>query len=97
MFDIDPKVDDGIQNLVEDKDELEIDLLKNMIVFNPFERYNARECLEHPYFDDLRNDDPNTFIKSENEYDSSWCEEINTNEDILECINEEANMYLVQS
>ena len=79
MSDIEPKTDDGIQELIQDSDELEIDLLKKMIVFNPFERYNARECLEHPYFDDLRKDDPNTFIKSENEYDSSWSENITNN------------------
>ncbi len=34
-----------------------IDLLYKMLVFNPQKRYDARECLMHPYFDGIRDQD----------------------------------------
>ena len=30
-------------------------LLKKMLEFNPYFRYSAEECLNHPYFEDIRN------------------------------------------
>lgn len=31
-----------------------ISLLKKMLEFNPYFRYSAEECLDHPYFADIR-------------------------------------------
>ena len=60
----------------DDKDELAIDLLYKMLAINPLERYSTRECLEHPYFDELREVDDNIFIKSDSKYDWDWYEDV---------------------
>lgn len=38
---------------------LAIDLLGKMLIFNPNLRYTVDECLDHPYFADLRSEDEN--------------------------------------
>lgn len=34
-----------------------IDLLSNMIVFNPDKRFSVEECLNHPYVKSIKDDD----------------------------------------
>jgi mitogen-activated protein kinase 1/3 len=38
-----------------------IDLLNKMLVFNPFNRFNAEQCLMHSYFDDIREQNFNNY------------------------------------
>eukprot|EP00828_Plagiopyla_frontata_P022678 TRINITY_DN2927_c0_g1_i1.p1 TRINITY_DN2927_c0_g1~~TRINITY_DN2927_c0_g1_i1.p1 ORF type:complete len:236 (-),score=40.48 TRINITY_DN2927_c0_g1_i1:122-829(-) len=37
--------------------EQAVDLLENLLVFNPSKRYSAEQCLEHPFFASLRDPD----------------------------------------
>jgi len=38
--------------------DVEIDLMIRMLEMDPYQRIKAREAIEHEYFDDLRNKDP---------------------------------------
>ena len=38
--------------------DIEIDLMIKMLEMDPYQRIKAREALEHEYFDELRNKDP---------------------------------------
>lgn len=38
--------------------EIEIDLMIKMLEMDPYQRIKAREAIEHEYFDELRNKDP---------------------------------------
>lgn len=38
--------------------DIEIDLMIKMLEMDPYQRIKAREAIEHEYFDDLRNKDP---------------------------------------
>ena len=40
-------------------------LLEGMLEFNPYFRYNLQECLEHPYFNDVRQSDKETVADKE--------------------------------
>ena len=44
-----------LSKLVPTLDELGLDLLDKMLVFNPLKRWNIKQCLEHPYFNGLHN------------------------------------------
>ena len=41
--------------------KMAIDLLHKMLVFNPFKRFTAKECIEHSYFDGIREQDYDKF------------------------------------
>ena len=51
------------------------DLITNMLCINPFERYNSRECLQHPFFNKLAEADTDSFPKCPRKYDWGWYEE----------------------
>lgn len=38
--------------------EVEIDLMKRMLDMNPYQRFTARQCIEHDYFEESRATDP---------------------------------------
>jgi serine/threonine protein kinase len=38
--------------------DIEIELMQKMLEMDPYQRIKAREAIEHEYFDDLRNKDP---------------------------------------
>ena len=40
-----------------------IDLLKGMLTMEPDQRMTALECLAHPYFDDMRNEEVNGMVQ----------------------------------
>lgn len=44
----------NFQELYPNFDALAIDLLEKMLVYNPEKRYTALQCLEHSFFDDLK-------------------------------------------
>jgi len=33
-----------------------LELIKKMLLFSPIERISAEECIESPYFDEIRNE-----------------------------------------
>jgi serine/threonine protein kinase len=43
-----------LDQLVPEMGDLEIDLLSKLLNFNPQQRENAKEFLEHPYFNPIR-------------------------------------------
>ncbi len=44
----------SLEEQAKDKlDDLGLDLLKKMLIYNPAERISAKQALHHPYFDDL--------------------------------------------
>lgn len=47
----------GIKHLLSNVSEECIDLISNMIKYNPDERYSASQALRHPYFRDLYQQD----------------------------------------
>ena len=45
------------EKLFSKANPLALDLLENMLTFNPHNRYTVEDCLSHPYFADLHNPD----------------------------------------
>ena len=39
-----------LESLFPKASPLAIDLLKNMLMYDPTQRYTAEQCLKHPYF-----------------------------------------------
>ena len=62
----------GLSTILKGICPLAEDLITNMLNINPLERYNSRECLEHPFFSELVETDSNPFPKSPSKYDWSW-------------------------
>jgi len=50
-------------SILPDEDDECIHLIKKMLEFNPYCRYSAEECLNHPYFSKVRNKSHETFCK----------------------------------
>ena len=44
-----------------------INIIKALLKLNPLERLNAKEALNHPYFDGLREQDRKISVKDNNE------------------------------
>ena len=44
----------SLSSIIKEASEEGIDLMKKMLIYNPAHRPSAKECLEHPYFDDVR-------------------------------------------
>lgn len=49
--------------------EIEIDLMIKMLEMDPYQRIKAREAIEHEYFDELRNKDPEYMQDQESSID----------------------------
>ena len=45
----------NLSDLYPNFDEIAIDLLEKMLLYNPDKRFNALQCLNHPYFDEIQN------------------------------------------
>ena len=52
----------GLNNLIKEKKKFEFendnffDLIGKMLCINPTKRISAKDCLSHPWFDDLKNE-----------------------------------------
>jgi serine/threonine protein kinase len=57
--------------------EVEIDLMKKLLHMDPYQRYTARQAIEHDFFDELRAKDPEY---TGNADDSSIDASLNNNE-----------------
>jgi hypothetical protein len=44
----------NFRKIIKTEDNLLIDLIKNMLVYNPSKRYNIIDCLNHPYLKEVR-------------------------------------------
>lgn len=67
---------------------LAIDLLTKMLQFNPDRRLKIKDCLEHPYFEDLHNPEEETTC--EKPFDWSWDDFKPTKELLQEMVYNEA-------
>lgn len=65
-----------------------LDLLEKMLTFHPKKRITIKECLEHKYFEELR--DPEAEITAENTFDWSFDEIELTKENLQKMIYEES-------
>ena len=45
-------------------DDMALDLLKKMLVFNPYNRITAKEALDHPYFKEIKDKTMETIMKA---------------------------------
>jgi len=45
----------NLGDLYPNFDEVAIDLLEKMLLYNPEKRYTALQCLNHPYFNEIKN------------------------------------------
>lgn len=45
----------NFRDLYPNFDEVAIDLLDKMLLYNPEKRFTALQCLHHPYFDEIKN------------------------------------------
>eukprot|EP01015_Nassula_variabilis_P008281 TRINITY_DN1654_c0_g1_i1.p2 TRINITY_DN1654_c0_g1~~TRINITY_DN1654_c0_g1_i1.p2 ORF type:complete len:173 (-),score=58.21 TRINITY_DN1654_c0_g1_i1:90-608(-) len=67
-----------------------LDLLGKMLTFNPDTRYTVEECLAHPYFEGLHNEEEEP--KCEEVYDWSW-DNFEPTKDILQTMVYEESLY----
>lgn len=44
---------EGLKKAVPQMDEVGLDLLEKMLIYNPAKRISAKAALDHPYFNDL--------------------------------------------
>lgn len=47
----------NLSDLYPNIDEVAIDLLDKMLLYNPEKRFTALQCLHHPYFDEIKEKD----------------------------------------
>lgn len=62
-----------------------------MLTFNPKKRYTAKECLAHPYFEDLHSGDEEPVAKKV--FDWSFDDFEPTKEKLQEMVYEEAALF----
>lgn len=60
-----------------------IDLLTNMLVFNPQKRFDAKQCLMHKYFDNIRDQD---FIDMSNSHFDWDFDDIELNKELIQTL-----------
>ena len=65
-----------------------LDLLEKMLTFHPKKRITIKECLEHPYFTDIRDQEAET--TAEKPFDWSFDEVELTKENLQKMIYEES-------
>lgn len=68
-----------------------LDLLGKMLGFNPLKRYNVKQCLSHPYFEQLHNE--KTEPLSKEQFDWTWDNFEPTKEILQNMVYEEALKY----
>lgn len=47
-----------------------MNLLSKMLIFNPEKRYTVKQCLKHPYFEGLHNEEAEP--EAEEAFDWTW-------------------------
>eukprot|EP00826_Nyctotherus_ovalis_P009995 TRINITY_DN12652_c0_g1_i23.p1 TRINITY_DN12652_c0_g1~~TRINITY_DN12652_c0_g1_i23.p1 ORF type:complete len:467 (+),score=105.45 TRINITY_DN12652_c0_g1_i23:99-1499(+) len=74
--------------------KLAIELLDKLLVFNPSKRLTAEECLEHPYFEDVRDKGKESFTGNLEMINFEFESEVDLNKEKLrELILEEIEVY----
>lgn len=81
----------NLRHLVPDISAEGLDLLQNLLVFDPNKRFNAQTCLAHAYFDEFHiPDSQDSGISSKTDSSSSY-RDLAKNEDPVTSIQQESN------
>ena len=83
------------KNLFPDAKPLALDLLKNMLVFNPNKRFTIEQCIAHPYFEGLH--DPGEEPLSDKQFDWGFDDLKLTKENLQKMTFEESLYYHPES
>ena len=78
-----------LSELYPNFDDLAIDLLENMLHYNPEKRYTALQCLYHPYFKDIKNKE-DIIVECKEVFDWSFDNVKYTRESLQKAIYEES-------
>ena len=81
----------SFEKLFPKANPMALDLLENMLAFNPHNRYTVEDCLAHPYFTDLHN--PDEEFECEKPIDWGFDEFELTKENLRELIYREAKNF----
>lgn len=72
----------GFYSYFKTQDQDLVDLVKQMLCFNPEQRLTSDECLTHPIFDDIRNEEAEEPFEDKIQLDDlKFLEELNENEE----------------
>ena len=63
--------------------DVEIELMKNLLSMDPYQRFTARQAIEHEWFDELRKKDPDYACDEESSVDGTLGEDQDTGHIIL--------------
>ncbi|CAD8071310.1 unnamed protein product [Paramecium primaurelia] len=58
------KVGTGLENLIPHAPKDLVDLIKQMLIYDPEERINAKQALRHPYFKELRDQEQQKLLET---------------------------------
>ena len=79
------------ETLFPTADPLALDLLDNMLVYDPCRRYTAEQCINHPYLKEIRS--KSQLIKCEKVFDFEFDEIERKEESLREALFEEAESF----